>query len=159
MDLGSLVLVLLSLTGLGVQPNPHAPSAAEVLKYAPEDADVMTYVDVEAVIPPNYAVIAKLANDPVVSGSADLKQLVAQGNAAIEAMRQQVHDSISVDLCHRRKSAAMWIIVTPQGKPDLMFAVRGHVPADAVDKALGAKVAGRDARFRRRRVASDPPGG
>src|SRR5438067_13719475 len=66
MGFSEAILILLALGGFAARENPSAPPATEVLRFAPEDADVMVYADLEAVLPPNYQTFQNLPSDPSI---------------------------------------------------------------------------------------------
>jgi hypothetical protein len=139
--MAEIVLLLLALSGFGVQQNPNAPSSTEVLKYAPAEADLMAYVDAEAVLPGNWQFLASLPKDPAVAGSKELKKHIEAGIAMAEGGRTMIQKMLGFDLVNDVKSAAVFLTVKAKGDPDVLVVVRGNFPADAVEK-IGQQLGG-----------------
>lgn len=133
MGFAEIVLLLLSLTGFGAQENPNAPSAQEVMKYAPAEADVMLYLDAEAVLPGNWKFLTSLRDDRVVKGVPDLHRAVGTAIAAAEGFRQIAAAQYGFDPVTDVKSVAAWIAVKPEDSP-LLVVVRGKFPPDLVER-------------------------
>src|SRR5690242_16205994 len=117
LSVAELVSLVLALGGFGVEANPNAPTAAEVMKYAPETFDYMLYIDVEAVLPRNYKAFVALANDARLQGSRAGKG-ISQAVAAAEAARQQLKGR-GFDPIEDVKSLAVWVEVKGQGDPNV----------------------------------------
>ncbi len=139
---GQLVMILLSLSGIGVQKNANAPAASEVLKYAPEDADAVAYVDVETLVPGNYKVLSSLPDNATVKANADLAKEVKMGLAHVEEMRAKVKEQVGFDPVTDVKTAAVFVTIRDnQEEPDFLVVVRGNFGKDLVD-TLGKKFGG-----------------
>jgi hypothetical protein len=141
MGFSELVLVLLSLSGLGVQQNTNAPGAAEVLKYAPDNVDYFVYLDAEAVLPGNWKVLEGLPDNAVVKGNAALKAEAKQLVEQAKQGREMVKNMIGLDPITDVKSVAAFVTFKKgQEEPEVIVVARGTFPADFVDKV--AKMTG-----------------
>lgn len=126
------VSIALSLTGFGVSSNPKAPSGAEVMAYAPDRADFMAYVDVEAVLPRNYQALKDLANGKELSKVPELQRELRSAVGQIEMGLGMVRGAVQVDPISDIKSIAAWVTYPKKGKPELIVHVRGTFPKDFV---------------------------
>jgi hypothetical protein len=141
----SMILLLLALGGLGVADNPAAPDAAEVMRYAQDNADLMAYVDAQALLPGNWKILTGLPDHPLVKGDADLRRQVRDGLAELEGLRQMVVSSLGFDPITDVRSVAVFVATPRKGwssgaAPDYVVVVRGNFPSDLVDKvAAGMK--------------------
>src|SRR6266508_1130443 len=92
-----IILILLSLGGFGVAPDPAAPPAAEILKYAPDGAEAFVYLDVAAALPRNWQALEKLAEQPAIKGSKEATRAVANLVAQARALRAQARAAAGFD--------------------------------------------------------------
>lgn len=127
---------LLALGGFGVDANPRAPSAAEVLRYAPADADVMVHVDLAALVPKNYAALAALPTQPGFADT-ELGPKLAGALQKAEMGRGMVKGMTGLDLVDDVRSATVWLRIPQEGEPEMLGVVRGDIPRDFVDKLAG----------------------
>jgi hypothetical protein len=138
-----LITILMTLPSFGVEANPSAPTSAEILKYAPAQADAMMYVDFGSFLPNNYRAMMSLGADPRVKADKnalavvrDLEQKVRMGESMIKGM-------LGIDVPTSLQWSAGWISVPDAGDPDVLLVVRGTFPPDILDKAsvaVGASV-------------------
>jgi hypothetical protein len=144
MAFSELILVLLALSGFGVQPNANAPTAAEIQKYAPDDAEVMWYLDAEAIVPSNWSYFAKLSNDPVVAQVPELRDGMKEAVNHVDQMRAKIKADYGFDPITDVKSAAGWVTFNGKEIEDatMVIAVRGKFPADLLDKLAAKDLAG-----------------
>jgi hypothetical protein len=143
MGVGEMIMFLMALGGFGVAPNSHAPSAAEVTKYAPDDADLLVYADIEATVPSNYALLQKLPDDPAVKGVPELRKEIQKVTAHLEEKRASHKKMLGWDPVTDVKSLTLWLSPPQMGNdplPEFLVALRGKFPADAIER--GAKAAG-----------------
>jgi hypothetical protein len=137
MGASELILVLLALSGFGVKPNPNAPAAAEVVKYAPDNADAMMYFDVEATLPPNYKVFTSLPSSPLLAAaSPELRAWLNDIVQHAEGARMMATGSMGVDPVTAIKSVAAWTQLDAKGKQHKLLVVRGSFPPDLADKII-----------------------
>jgi len=133
MGIWFFVTIAAGLSSFGVQKNPAAPSPAEVMKYAPADADLMIHVDLKAVVPKNYQALSELPRDPIAAELDFADQLdVAMRQAA--GARGMVKGITGLDFIEDPSSATAWIKFVSSGEPEVIFVVRGSFPADAITK-------------------------
>jgi len=157
MGFSEMLAVLLSLSGFGVADNPNAPSAAEVQKYAPAGADYMMYLDVEAIVPGNWKVLAGLPGLPAVKGQPKLQAAVKDIVAAAEKGRAQVKAMTGIDPITDVRSLAAWVEYTDKGDPSVLIVVRGKFAAGLVDRA-GTLMGGNTEQVDGRSVVIGPDG-
>ncbi|MBT8494888.1 MAG: hypothetical protein KJO07_17660 [Deltaproteobacteria bacterium] len=133
-----LVSVALSLSGFGVSPNPNAPVGAAVLAYAPSSADVMIYVDVEAVAPRNFKALVSLADDPAMAQAPELRRELKSAVGQLQMGLGMVRGATGLDLVNDVKSVALWLQFPLRGEPNLLIHVRGNFPSDLIGKIANA---------------------
>lgn len=128
---------LLALGGFGVDANPRAPSAAEVLRYAPAEADVMVHIDLAALVPNNYAALAALPSKPGFSDS-ELGPKLQEALQKAEMARGVATGMTGLDPVEDLDSATVWLRFPRDGEPEMLGVVRGDIPRDFVDKLAAA---------------------
>lgn len=133
-----LLTILMTLPSFGVEPNLNAPTSAEVLKYAPPQADVMMYVDFGAFLPNNYRALMSLDADARVKADKNALELVRDLKQKVQMGESMVKTMLNVDLATSLQWSAGWIMVPDAGDPDVLLVVRGTFPPDTLDKAAGA---------------------
>src|SRR5262249_18497984 len=117
MGVGELIVLLLSLGNFGVQANANAPSAAEITKYAPDSADAMVYIDLQQVVPNNWATLLALPDQPSIKSSPELSKgvqdVVLQAKGGLEMMKSK----LGFDPVHDMYSLSMWVQYQDKGDP------------------------------------------
>ncbi len=136
-----LLSVLLSLSGFGVPANPNAPSAAEVMKYAPASADYALYVDLEAVVPHNYQVLTSLPGQAALKANRQARHAIEDVVKQAEAGRTMIKQLTGIDPITDIKSVAMWVTLADAGDPAALVVVRGNFPSNMLD-AIAATAGG-----------------
>jgi hypothetical protein len=128
------IALLTTLGSFGVDANPRAPSAAEVMTYAPADADFMIHADLQAVVPGNYKRLQALSGEKVVKVNPQLR-------GAVDAILQEIRTSAStvkgltgLDPVADVHSVTSWIQISDAGQPQLLLVLRGNLAADVVDR-------------------------
>jgi hypothetical protein len=138
MGFSEAILVLLALGGFAAHENPNAPPAAEVLRFAPEDADLMVYTDVEAVLPPNYQTFQSLPTDPSIRAlPQDAQREIADAVREAEKGRAELREKSGIDPITDVKSIALYVSFRDKGDPDIAATVRGRF-GQAVAEKLAA---------------------
>lgn len=138
-----LLTVLLSLSNIGVEPNPAAPSSAEVLRYAPAKPDAMAYVDFGAFVPNNYAALKSLPNNPQIKRDKHARAAADQLVKTIDSGLAMVKNMVGFDPVTDVKWASAWMTYPAKGDPELLAIARANVPADFLQrlaKLSGSKV-------------------
>src|SRR5262245_22230565 len=125
MGAGELILLLLSLSGFGVTADANAPSADEVLRYAPDDASYMLALDAQAVVPNNWAAFIRLPNEPAIAGVPELKGELQKGVKELEEGRRSAQQMLGFDPVADVKSIAAFVVIDGKKEPDFIIAVRG----------------------------------
>ena len=129
-----IIAIITTLGGFGVSANPNAPSPAQVMKYAPGDADIMFHVDMEAVVAPNYKALKALPSHPTLKGNTEAVAMVSQIITEIDTVVGAITLATGIDLLHDLRSASLWLKVPSAGDPEVLAVVRGTLPADLLGK-------------------------
>jgi len=132
-----LLALLATLSGFGVDENPNAPSAADVLATAPARADYMMHVDFVSIVPNNYDRIAKLPEHPSLAKDEEARSAMKMIVGQIEAGRSFAKASIGLDPITDITSATLWFAIPDAGKEQVLVVVRGKIPNDLVDMIAG----------------------
>ncbi len=138
-----LLTVLLSLSNIGVEPNPAAPPAAEVLRYAPARPDAMAYVNFGAFVPNNYAALKSLPNNPQIKRDKNARAAANQLVQAIDGGLAMIKNTVGLDPVTDVKWASAWMTYPGKGDPQVLAIARATVPADFLQrlaKLSGSKV-------------------
>lgn len=147
-----LVSIALSLSGFGVDPNPNAASGVELVSRAPARSDFMAYVDLEVVLPKNYAALKKLVSQGQLSAVPELQRELESALGQMEMGLGMIKGASGVDPIRDLKSIAAWVRIPKRGEPILLVHIRGNFPknlistmASATGGAKTVKVGGRTA--------------
>jgi len=143
MQFAQIFSFLMALSGFGIDQNPKAATADQVLEHSVDDADLIVHLDVAAIAPRNFKALTDLPNDPSVKANKDLlamtKQIVAEANQG----RAMVKSTIGFDPVSDLTSITMFAkFKAGSDKPDVLVEVRGTIPStilDNIGKATGAK--------------------
>ncbi|HTM22830.1 MAG TPA: hypothetical protein VL172_20045 [Kofleriaceae bacterium] len=133
-----LLMVLFSMPGFGVEPDAGAPSAAEVTRYAPAQADFVFFADLQSFVPNNYQAVTGLPAQPQIKGDAQASAIAGQLIAQMEGARAMVRASQGIDPVTDVKWVAAWVNLPDAGDPTVIAAVRGNFPADLIGRIAGA---------------------
>lgn len=132
---GEIIALLLSLGGFGVTTNPSPPTPEQSLAYAMPEAELVVHLDLVPVVPGNYKVLTKLAEDPAVKAVPELRDMVRQLTGQVDAGRGMAQGLLGLDVVQDLSSATAFLRFVPQRDPSYVLAVRGKFPADLVAKA------------------------
>jgi hypothetical protein len=143
MDFGivEVITLLMGLSGFSVGTNPKAPAPEASLEYAVADADVIAHFDVGSVVPNNYKVLTRLANQPQIKASPELAKAVRKLVAEVEGPKGLVKSMTGLDLTTDIYDATAFFQIVPRQDPAFVVAVHGKFNATTIDKI--AKAAGR----------------
>jgi hypothetical protein len=135
MELTGIFSVLLALSGFGVDANPRAPTADQVLEHAVPDADLVAYVDVSAIVPRNFKALTDLPRDPMIRQSPDMLRATQEIVKEAQAGRAMVQGLSGIDLVTDISSVTAYVRYD-HGKSDFngVVEVRGHFPPDLIAK-------------------------
>ena len=129
--IGDLITLLLAATGFGVAENPKAPTAAQDLAYAMPDAELVVHVDVASLVPGNYAALTKLADNPVVKDSPELRAAVRQILGEIEGPRGLARGMLGLDVVNDIRDITAFVRFDDKlQKPHFLLQVHANVAAD-----------------------------
>ena len=131
----------MSLSGFGISANANAPASAEVMKYAPASADYFAYVDLEAIVPGNYKVLAALPKQASVKANRQVAKAINEIVNQAETGRMMLKQLTGVDPITDVKSAALWVNLPDAGDPIAIIAVRGNFPSTMLD-GIASKMGG-----------------
>lgn len=129
-----LIIILLSLGGFGIEANPRAPSAAEIMRYAPADADYAVHVDIRALVPGNYQALAGMAGGPALREAPDAQAMIQDVMRELEAFRGMARGLMGVDPVTDIDSASVWIRLPADGLPAVLAVIRGTIGDDIVSR-------------------------
>jgi hypothetical protein len=129
-----IITLLLGLAGFGLQPNPKAATADQALQYALADADIVVHLDVASIVPGNYQALLALPNHPQIRSSPELAKAVKQVIAEVEGARGMARSSTGIDPASDVTDATLFLQIVPGADPNAIAAVRGKLPAGAIDK-------------------------
>jgi hypothetical protein len=138
MGVTSILVLLLSLGGFGVAPDPAAPPPAEILKYAPEDAEIFLYLDAAAVLPKNWQALEKLPDAPATKGSREASQAIGRLVSEARAVRDKVRAQAGFDPVTDVATAAAFVRLHGDQDPDVLVVLRGQFPSGSVDHMIGS---------------------
>ncbi len=143
--------LLLSLAGFGVDANPQAPSADEVLATAPPRADYVAHADLVTFVPNNVKVLLDLPKHPALADNKELRTQLETMLAQAQGARAMASGMLGMDPIDDLTSVTMWLSVPDTGDPLVLVVARGVFPADIITRIgnpMGApvvKVSGVDA--------------
>ncbi|MEJ7600366.1 MAG: hypothetical protein WKG01_20820 [Kofleriaceae bacterium] len=129
-----IIALLLGLSGLGLQPNPRAPTPDQSLRYAMPDADVVVHLDAQSIIPGNYKLLSTLGNQPQIKASPELARIVSKLVTEVEAARGLAKSSTGIDLTTDIYDATMFVKILPGKDPTFVAAVRGKLTTQVIEK-------------------------
>lgn len=132
---GEIIVLLLSLGGFGLTPNPTPPTPDQSLTYGAAEADLVVHFDVATVVPGNFKALAKLADEPAIKASPELRDTVRRMLGQIDAGRGMAKGMLGLDPVNDINSATAFVQLQPQHDPSFVLAVRGKFPADLIRKA------------------------
>ncbi len=133
--LGEIIVLLLSLGGFGLSPNPAPPTPDQALAYAAPEADLVVFFDAATVVPGNIKALGKLADDPSIKASTELRDVVRQAIGQIDAGRGMARGMLGFDPVTDIGSVTAFLQFQPQRDPNFLLSVRGKFPADLIGKA------------------------
>lgn len=133
--LGEIIVLLLSLGGFGLTPNPTPPTPDQALAYAAPEADLVVHFDAATVVPGNIKALGKLAEDPSIKASVELRDMVRQAIGQIDAGRGMAKGMLGFDPVTDINNATAFLQFQPQRDPSFVLSVRGKFPADLISKA------------------------
>lgn len=132
-----LITILLSVPSFGVQAVPSSPAPAEVLAYAPKNADAMVFVDFRAFVGNNVQAIKALPQHPAIKRNKETVAIARDAIREVETGINMVKGLINVDVTQDVHWAAGWVVVPSSGDPKFLLAVRGNLPADLLGRVGG----------------------
>jgi hypothetical protein len=142
MQFAQIFSLLMALSGFGVDANPKAATADQVLEHSVDDADLVVHVDVAAVLPRNFKALTDLPNDPAIKQNRDLAQATRDVAAQATQARAMVKSMMGFDVVTDLQSVTMFAKFRPDGdQPDVLVEVRGTIPPNllaTIGKTIGA---------------------
>ncbi len=142
MQFAQIFSLLMALSGFGIDADPKAASADQVLEHSVDDADLVVHFDVAAVLPRNFKALTDLPNDPAIKANKDLLDMTKSIAAQAQQGRAMVKGMIGFDPITDVTSVTMFAkFKAGSDDPDFVVDVRGNLPPDLiakVSKATGA---------------------
>jgi hypothetical protein len=139
MQFAQIFSLLMALSGFGVDANPNAPTADQVLEHSVDDADLIVHFDVAAVLPRNFKALVDLPNLPAIKADKDVQAMLKDVAAQANQGRAMVKSMAGFDPITDVTSITAYAKFTKVGAPpDFLVEVRGSVPADVVSKIAQA---------------------
>src|SRR5262245_1207444 len=135
MQFAQIFSLLMALSGFGVDQNPKAATADQVLEHSVDDADLIVHFYVAAVLPRNFKALADLPTNPLIKQSPELvgatKAIAAQATQG----RAMVKSMLGFDFVTDVQSVTIYVKFKPDGSdPDGLVEIRGAIPADLIGK-------------------------
>jgi hypothetical protein len=129
-----VISLLVGLQGFGLQANPHAPTPDQILAYAIADADLVAHVDVASIVPNNYKLLTKLAEQPQIKASPELAKLVRQAVAEIEGPRGLALQASGIDITTDIADITAFVKFVPHADPSLVVEVHGKFTGGTIKR-------------------------
>lgn len=141
MQFAQIFSLLMALSGFGVDANPKAATADQVLEHSVDDADLIVHLDVAAVLPRNFKALTDLPNDPAIKPNKELVAMTRDVAAQATQARAMVKSMMGFDVVTDLQSITMYAKFRPDSdQPDVLIEVRGTIPTNLlqmVAKATG----------------------
>jgi hypothetical protein len=112
------------MQGLGVTPNPKAPTPDVSLEYAIPDADVVGHFDAASVVPGNYKVLTQLPDQPAIKANPEFAKAIRKALDEIEGPRNFAKAMVGLDPVTDVCDATAFMQI--KGKHDVNFIVVAH---------------------------------
>ena len=139
MQFAQIFSLLMALSGFGIDADPKAPTADQVLEHSVDDADLIVHFDVAAVLPRNFKALTDLPNDPAIKSNRDLLDMTKSIAAQAQQGRAMVKGMIGFDPITDVTSVTMFAKFKPgSDEPDFVIDVRGNLPTDLISKVSKA---------------------
>ena len=129
--LGAL-LIALSFGGLTVEKNPKAPSAKQVLVYAPQQADHMIYMDLEATIGPTYKLVKSLPKHPAIRDWPEAMKALGPMLDKLDAGLKMVTTQLGFHPVKDLDWVVAWVRYETRGMPEWLVVLRGKLGKDPI---------------------------
>ncbi len=129
-----LLAIIVTLGGFEVSPNPKAPSATEVMKYAPADTDFMAHLDLQAVVPSNYKALQKLVDHDIVKDQPATRAALTEMLREIDNGLLMAKGLSGLDIINDLHSITAWMQLPGTAEPKALAVLRGNFPADLIDR-------------------------
>ena len=130
-------VMLLVAGGFGVEKDPKAPSAKEVLQFAPSEADYMVFADFRSVLPSGVAFAKKLQALQIVQENEELRRGMAEAMQGLEMGIGMVRSQTGIHAIQDLHWAASWVRYGADDMPQMLLAVSGSFPADVMQRLAG----------------------
>ncbi|MFT5430504.1 MAG: hypothetical protein ACI9OJ_001179 [Myxococcota bacterium] len=129
------LVAALTFGGLGVQANPDAPSARDVLVYAPTQADYFGMFDAKAVLPPALKFLRALPGHKLVGEFPEIKDEVNRMLGELEMGIGMAKSRLRFDVTTDVDWIAGFVSLKDGlDSPHVLIVARGKFPDDAVTR-------------------------
>ncbi len=142
-----MVLLALSVGAMGARG--PAPSPKQVLVYAPQTADHMVYLNVQAILPSGMEMLKALPKEPFIAEFPDAINALNEGIRQLDGAIQTAQGKLGFNPVKDLKFAVAWVRYKTDGPPDWLLVVRGKLGKDPLG-TLGGLMGGQMTELRGR---------
>jgi hypothetical protein len=128
-----VITLLLGLSGFGIAPNPKPTPPEALLTYGWVNPDVVAYVDVASLVPSNYRLLGKLAEQPQIQADPELAKLVRKAVDEIEGARGLAKTMTGIDVTSDISDVTAFVGLVPHHEPNALVAVHGKFAPAVID--------------------------
>lgn len=135
-----IFLLVFGLNAVGEPSQPANP--AEVMRYAPAQADVFVHANIDAIVQPGWKWLNDLQNEAFIKNSPDVSRELANGLQKIEGAAKAFEQETGVDLFKDIQHASFWYradSATDDDAISLLFSIKGSFKADLLESAVKGK--------------------
>jgi hypothetical protein len=128
-----VITLLLGLSGFGIAPNPKPTPPEALLTYGWVNPDLVAYVDVASLVPNNYKLLSKLADQPQFQADPELAKIVRKAIDEIEGARGLAKTMTGIDVTTDINDVTAFVGLVPHHQPNALVAVHGKFAPSVVD--------------------------
>jgi hypothetical protein len=128
-----VITLLLGLSGFGIAPNPKPTPPDALLTYGWVNPDLVAYVDVASLVPNNYKLLGKLADQPQIQADPELAKLVRKAVDEIEGARGLAKTMTGIDVTSDISDVTAFVGLVPHHQPNALVAVHGKFAPSVLD--------------------------
>lgn len=151
------IALLLSLGNFGVSANTQAPSAAEVMQYAPADADIVIHADLQALVSSNYKALEALPGSEAIKKNPRAQEALEGVLGQIRMGASMVKGFTGIDPIADVHSVSAWLKLPSAGDPEILVVVRGNMTPEIVAR-IAQTMGGTAAELDGNKVCTAPDG-
>src|SRR5580704_12496895 len=128
-----VITLLLGLSGFGIAPDPKPTPPDALLTYGWVNPDLVAYVDVASLVPNNYKLLGKLADQPQIQADPELAKLVRKAVDEIEGARGLAKTMTGIDVTSDISDVTAFVGLVPHHQPNALVAVHGKFAPAVLD--------------------------